>query len=57
MADKSSGNVIVACRIRPLNKKEIAMGSMCCLDFHPDNKQVTLNITNESTSVFGQNKF
>lgn len=55
MSDK--GNVVVVCRVRPLNKKEIAMGTSCCLDFNSDKKNVVLNMSSESTSAFGQNKF
>lgn len=55
MAEK--GNVVVICRVRPLNKKEIAMGTSCCLDFHPDKKQVAIQMSEASTSAFGTNKF
>ena len=34
----ASGNVQVVCRVRPLNAKEIAKGSKCCLDFNKDGK-------------------
>lgn len=58
MADKpSAGNVVVVCRVRPLNKKEIALGAHCCLDFNPDTKNITINMSNESGSAFGANKF
>lgn len=53
MADKSSGNVTVCCRTRPLNKKELAMGATCCLDFKPDKMGLTLNMSQESGSAFG----
>ena len=57
MADKLSGNVVVVCRVRPLNKMELAKGSNCCLDFSPDQKGLCLNMSHESTSAFGANKF
>lgn len=58
MADnKSAGNVSVALRVRPLNKKELAMGATCCLDFHSDKQHITLNMSAESQSAFGANKF
>ena len=52
-----TGNVLVAMRVRPLNKKELAMGSMCSLDFNPNKKDVQLNMSVESSSAFGANKF
>ena len=52
----SSGNVMVVCRVRPLNKKEIDKGSVCCLDFRPDKKGITINMTSDSTG-YGQNDF
>lgn len=54
---KGSGNVIVACRVRPLNNKEIALGSKCCLEFNPNKKGLTLSMSSESSSAFGTNKF
>ena len=56
-ASKNTGNVLVVTRVRPLNKKELDKGSKCCLDFHPNGKEVTINMTSESSSAFGQNKF
>ena len=41
------------CRVRPLNAKEIAKGSKCCLDFHKDGKQIAINMDGGSQ----QNKF
>lgn len=49
----NSGNVKVVCRVRPLNAKEIAKGSKCCLDFHKDGKQIAINLEGGSQ----QNKF
>ena len=37
-----AGNVIVVCRFRPLNKKELQMQNAICADFHPDGKTVTV---------------
>ena len=39
--------------MRPLNAKEIAKGSKCCLDFNKDGKQIAINM--EGTQQ--QNKF
>jgi hypothetical protein len=39
------GNVIIVTRVRPLNKKEIEMGTQICLDFHPNKKEITLKLT------------
>jgi hypothetical protein len=39
-----SGNVMVVARVRPLNAKEIAKGSKCCLDFNKDGKQIAINM-------------
>lgn len=36
----STGNVIVVCRVRPLNKSEIARGAACCLDFDPNKRNI-----------------
>ena len=36
----SGGNVLVVNRIRPLNNKELEKGAHCCLDFHPDKKNI-----------------
>lgn len=47
------GNVVVVCRVRPLNKKEIGMGTTCCLDFNPDGQKITLSMSEASTSAFG----
>ena len=53
----TTGNVIVACRVRPLNKKELAMGSICCMDFNPNKKDIQINMSADSGSAFGSNKF
>lgn len=57
MSEKNSGNVVVACRVRPINNKEKAMGTSCCIDFSQDHRNLTLNMSTESSSAFGQNKF
>lgn len=51
--EKSSGNVMVVCRARPLNNKEIDRGAKCCLDFHKDKKNIAINMTSETSSAFG----
>jgi hypothetical protein len=51
------GNVIVVTRVRPLNRKEIEMGTNICLDFHPNRKDITLNLSQEGQGAFGSNKF
>ena len=53
----STGNVVVVCRVRPLNKSEIARGASCCLDFDPNKKNICLNMSDASVSASGQNKF
>lgn len=55
MSEEKGGNVIVACRVRPLNKAEIQKGSKCCLDFAPDGKNIAINMTSEVGEK--QNKF
>ena len=52
-----AGNVIVACRVRPLNKSEIARGAACCMDFHSDKKKIDLIMSEASVSAMGTNKF
>lgn len=44
---KTSGNVLVVCRVRPMNKSEIEKGTKCCLDFDKNKKNITLNMSNE----------
>lgn len=44
---KTSGNVLVVCRVRPLNKSEIEKGSKCCLDFDKNKRNITINMSNE----------
>lgn len=56
-ANNNSGNVMVVCRVRPLNAKEVAKGSKCCLDFFKNKKDIAINMTSESSSAFGANKF
>lgn len=46
---KTSGNVLVVCRVRPMNKSEIEKGSKCCLDFDKNKKNLTLNMSNEQS--------
>ena len=53
----SSGNVMVVCRVRPLNKKEIERGAVCCLDFNPNKSGIAINMTSETSSAYGTNKF
>jgi hypothetical protein len=36
--------VIVVTRVRPLNRKEIEMGTQVCLDFHPNKKDIALKV-------------
>ena len=55
--DKSAGNVKVVCRVRPLNQKEIAKGSLCCLDFDKNNKNIAINLQNEMSTMSGAHRF
>ena len=48
---------MVVCRVRPLNQKEIAKGSKCCLDFAKDQKNIAINMASENSSSYGMNKF
>lgn len=48
---------MVVCRVRPLNAKEVAKGSKCCLDFHKNQKDIAINMTSETSSAYGVNKF
>lgn len=57
MTENASGNVVVCARCRPLNKKEIALGASCCLDFNSNKKGITINMSTDSGSAFGQNTF
>jgi hypothetical protein len=41
---KSSGNVLVVCRVRPMNKSEIEKGSKTCLEFDKNKKNITINM-------------
>ena len=45
--DKSTGNVMVVCRARPLNNKEIDKGAKCCLEFNKDKKNIAINMASE----------
>lgn len=56
-SSKTTGNVLVVARCRPLNASEIERGSKCCLDFAPDGKTVTINMASETSSAYGANKF
>lgn len=47
----------MVCRVRPLNSKEIEKGSKCCLDFHKGSKEITVNMSSDTSSAFGANKF
>lgn len=51
--DKSTGNVMVVCRARPLNNKEIDKGAKCCLEFNKDKKNIAINMASETSSAFG----
>lgn len=51
------GNVIVVTRVRPLNRKEIEMGTQICLTFNPNRKDITLNLTPENAGAFPNQKF
>lgn len=42
------GNIRVVCRFRPLNEKEIRMGSAMCIAFDPDEKTVNMNAIQEN---------
>jgi len=42
------GNIRVVCRFRPLNEKEIKMGSSMCISFDPDGKTVNMNAVQEN---------
>ena len=54
----TAGNVMVVCRVRPLNAKELEKGSaVCCLDLNPNSKDITINMASETSSAFGTNKF
>ena len=56
--DKSTGNVMVVCRARPLNNKEIEKGAKCCLEFHKDQKNIAINMATEGgSSPYGSNRF
>jgi hypothetical protein len=46
---KSSGNMLVVCRARPMIKQEIEMGSKNCLDLDKNKKNLTLNLSNEQS--------
>ena len=51
------GNVIVVTRVRPLNRKEIEMGTQICLTFNPNRRDITLNLTPENAGAFPTQKF
>lgn len=56
--DKSTGNVMVVCRARPLNNKELDKGAKCCLEFHKDQKNIAINMATEGgSSPYGSNRF
>jgi kinesin family protein 5 len=42
------GNIRVVCRFRPLNEKEVKMGTAMCISFDPDDKTVQMNAVQES---------
>ena len=48
---------MVVCRVRPLNSKEIAKGSKCCLDFAKNQKDIAINMASESSSAHRVNNF
>ena len=47
-APASGGNVMVVCRVRPMNASEIARGAKCCLDFNKDGKSIAITMATES---------
>ena len=47
--------MIVACRVRPLNQKEIEKGGECCVEFGNDHQSISINMADGS--AFGINKF
>ena len=49
--------MIVVARVRPLNRKEIEMGTQICLNFNPNKKDITLNLGKEYQGAFGEQKF
>ena len=51
--DKGAGNVMVVCRARPLNNKEIDKGAKCCLEFAKDKKNIAINMASETSAAFG----
>ena len=51
--EKGAGNVMVVCRARPLNNKEIDKGAKCCLDFNKDKKNIAINMASETSAAFG----
>ena len=55
--DKGAGNVMVVCRARPLNNKEIDKGAKCCLEFAKDKKNIAINMTSATSAAIGQNRF
>jgi hypothetical protein len=49
-SSNTSGNVMVVCRVRPLNQKEINKGSKCCLEFNKNGKDIGINMANGHSS-------
>ena len=41
-ADNTSGNVLVICRFRPLNPKELEMSETLCMEITPDSKNLKI---------------
>ena len=37
--------MIVVARVRPLNRKEIEMGTLVCLDFNPNKMDITVKVS------------
>ena len=42
-SESNQGNVVVCCRARPLNEKELKDGDKSCLKFEKDGKGVTID--------------
>ena len=47
--------MIVACRVRPFNQKELEKGDISCVEFGNDNQSISINMADGS--AFGVNKF
>jgi hypothetical protein len=45
--------VLVVCRFRPLNKKELQLGSKACVEFAADKKTVTVKLNGSVRHTYG----